>query len=119
MTNAFASSGLSDQCNAFLSSAVWLDRDAAPLRLLSALARLDVDPWEAAAELSELSERSACTKLASMLASLAGCPTNAGDLEAICARSVRLLPQVKSVKERVPLHTFSRARFFFASRGHE
>jgi hypothetical protein len=63
------------------------------LSVLSALARLDVDPWEEAAKLAELPEPSACAKLASMLANLPGGPAMRQDLDVLCVRSVRLLPQ--------------------------
>ena len=67
MTTAFATTSLSDQFNAFLRAALWVDRDAAPLSVLSALARLDVDPWEEAAQLANLPEASACAKLAAQM----------------------------------------------------
>lgn len=100
MTDAAAPTALSDKFNAFLRCALWLDRDAAPLTVLSALARLDVDPWEEAAKLAELPEPSACAKLASMLANLPGGPTLRQDLDAFCARCVRLLPQGANQRAR-------------------
>lgn len=99
MATSSAPNGPSDQFNEFLRCALWLDRDAAPLSVLSALARLDVDPWEAAAQLSELPEPSASAKLASMLANLPGGSSMRQDLEAFCARSVRLLPRVKRSRQ--------------------
>jgi len=100
MTTSTGPKRLSDQFNEFLRCALWLDRDAAPLSVLSALARLDVDPWEVAAKLAELPEASACAKLASMLANLPGGPANRQDLEAFCARSVRLLPRAEHARQR-------------------
>ena len=100
MTTAFATTSLSDQFNAFLRAALWVDRDAAPLSVLSALARLDVDPWEEAAQLARLPEASACAKLAAMLTNLPGGPAVRQDLDALCARSVRLLPR-PSLRQRV------------------
>jgi hypothetical protein len=99
MATASASTRLSDEYNAFLRSVLWLDRGAAPLTVLSALARLDVDPWQAAAQLAELPEPSACSKLASMLANLPGGPGMRQDIDALCARSVRLLPRVKRSRQ--------------------
>ncbi len=93
MTDTYFATSLTDQFNAFLRAALWLDLDAAPLSVLSALARLDVDPWEEAAKLASLPEASACAKLASMLANLPGGPAMHQDLEALCARSIRLLPR--------------------------
>ena len=93
MTGVYVTTSLSDQFNAFLRAALWLDRDAAPLSVLSALARLDVDPWEEAAQLAKLPEESACAKLAAMLSNLPGAPSLRQDLEGLCVRSVRLLPR--------------------------
>jgi len=91
MATAYVPNRLSDQFNAFLRSALWLDRDETPLSVLSALARLDVDPWEEAAQLAALPEPSASAKLAAMLANLPGGPAIRRDLDAICVRSVSLL----------------------------
>jgi hypothetical protein len=91
--------GQSGQFNDFLRCALWLESDAAPLSVLSALARLDLDPWEAAAQLAELPESAACAKLSSMLADLPGAPAMRQDREAFCARSVRLLPRVKGSRQ--------------------
>jgi hypothetical protein len=93
MTASHVTSPVSDQFNAFLRAALWLDRDAAPLSVLSALARLDVDPWEEAAQLASLPEKTACAKLVAMLTNLPGGPSVRQDLEALCFRSVRLLPR--------------------------
>jgi hypothetical protein len=82
---------LSDDFNAFLRSALWLDRDDSPLSVLSALARLDVDPWEEAAQLAALPKPSASEKLASMLANLPGGPAVRRDLDLISERAVALL----------------------------
>lgn len=108
MSAAFLPSRSSDQFNAFLRSALWLDRDETPLSVLSALARLDVDPWEEAAQLAALPEESASAKLAAMLANLPGGPADRRDLDAHCARSVRLLSpvgraaQARTESTRVP-----------------
>ncbi|WP_372785568.1 hypothetical protein [Phenylobacterium sp.] len=91
MAAASAPTRLSDQFNAFLRSALWLDRDETPLSVLSALARLDVDPWEEAAQLAALPEPSASARLAAMLANLPGGPSIRRDLDAICVRSISLL----------------------------
>ncbi len=91
MATAALPTRLSDEFNAFLRSALWLDRDDSPLSVLSALARLDVDPWEEAAQLAALPKPSASEKLASMLANLPGGPAIRRDLDLICERAVALL----------------------------
>ena len=56
----------------FLYAAVGLERNEMPLTVLSALSRLDVDPWKVAAELSQLPKKPATQRLASLLARLPG-----------------------------------------------
>jgi hypothetical protein len=96
MAAASAPTWLGDRFNAFLRSGLWQDRDETPLSVLSALARLDVDPWEEAAQLALLPEHSASAKLAAMLANLPGGPPDRRELDAHCARSVRLLSFIGS-----------------------
>ena len=43
---------LSTEFDPFLSSPLWLDRNEFPLSVMSALARLDIDPWQEAAALA-------------------------------------------------------------------
>src|ERR1700716_3376450 len=58
--------------NDFLYAAVGADRSEMPLSVLSALSRLDVDPWQEAAELSELPKGVATQRVASVIARLPG-----------------------------------------------
>ena len=48
----------------FLFVPIGADRNEMPLTVLSALSRLDLDPWEEAAELSELPKDTATQRLA-------------------------------------------------------
>jgi hypothetical protein len=115
MTTLSAAPRLSDQFNGFLRSALWLDRDDTPLSLLSALARLDVDPWEEAAQLAALPTSTASAKLAAMLANLPGGPPARRDLDAICVRSVSLLasPAAPQTATAAPTGALSGALLFF------
>jgi len=76
----------------FLYAAVGSERNEMPLTVLSALSRLDVDPWKVAAELSELPKESATHRLASLLDRLPGgwAQTDAWD---IAGRLIDLLPR--------------------------
>jgi hypothetical protein len=67
----------------FLYAAIGADRNEMPLTVLSALSRLDVDPWAEAAELSELPKDTAAQRLASLIARLPG-GRWAPDAKAIC-----------------------------------
>ncbi len=85
------SSPLPAEFAGFLGSDLWEERNQAPLSVLSALARLDLDPWEAAAGLALLSPEGATRDLRTILARLPGAETCA-DLDLTCARAARRLP---------------------------
>ena len=76
----------------FLLAAVGDDHTGMQLSVLSALARLDVDPWEEAAALARLPNDSATQKLASLIAALPAGPTARADSRTIAARLIPLLP---------------------------
>ena len=50
----------------FLHASIGVEGNEMALSVLSALARLNVDPWEEAAELSELPQHTATQRLASL-----------------------------------------------------
>jgi hypothetical protein len=58
------------ELDAFLFAPMGEDRNGAPLSVLSALARLNVDPWEEAAALARLPLDAATRKLTSLIATL-------------------------------------------------
>jgi hypothetical protein len=78
--------------NDFLYAPVGAHKSEMPLSVLSALSRLDVDPWQEAAELSELPPDTATKRLASLLARLPGGRWSPADLKAIADRLIELLP---------------------------
>jgi len=89
MTSRSASgSVLGTQFDDFLLAPVFDERNG-PLSVLSALARLDVDPWHTAATLAQLPRPVAAQELASMFA---GLPDRPADRDAIAARVVSFLP---------------------------
>ncbi len=63
------------------------------LSVMSALARLGVDPWEQAAQLSALPQGVAASTLAPMIARLPGGHWGAAEAKSIAARLVALLPK--------------------------
>ena len=79
---------LSDSFNPFLFATVCEGRDENPVSVISALARLDLDPWTEAAKLASMPAVGATERLSSLLASVAPQP----DRETIVARLVALLP---------------------------
>jgi hypothetical protein len=87
--------------NDFLYAPIGADRNEMPLSVLSALSRLNVDPWKEAAELSELSADTATQRLASMIDQLPGGKWTRADSRAIADRLIELLPRRGSSKEPV------------------
>jgi hypothetical protein len=77
----------------FLYAAIAAERNEMPLTVLSALSRLDVDPWKEAAELSELPKDAATQRLASLIARLPGGRWSMADSKAIADRLIELLPR--------------------------
>lgn len=55
----------------FLSAPVWDEKSGTPLSILSAMARLGMDPWGEAARLAEMPRAGAAAALAAILP---GCP---------------------------------------------
>jgi len=64
-----------------------------PLSVLSALARLGLDPWKEATELSELPSDSATHRLAALIMRLPGGRWTQADSKGIAHRLIELLPR--------------------------
>ncbi len=64
-----------------------------PLSVLSALARLDIDPWKEAAELARLPGDAAIQRLASLIRALPDVPPIHPDPNTIAARLIGFLPR--------------------------
>jgi hypothetical protein len=77
----------------FLYAPIGSERNGMTLSLLSALARLNVDPWEEAAGLSQLPKHTASQKLASLIARLPPGAWAQADCSAIADRLIELLPR--------------------------
>ena len=80
----------------FLYAPISTDRNEMPLSVLSALARLNMDPWQEAAELSELPKDAATQRLASLIARLPAPRWTQADSTAIANRLIQLLPRRRS-----------------------
>ena len=63
------------------------------LSVVSALARLDVDPWQETAQLAQLPGATATQRLASLIAALPDRPSAHQDPRTIAARLIELLPR--------------------------
>jgi len=84
---------LGSEFDDFLLAPIGDDHNGMQLSVLSALARLDIDPWEQAAALARLPVDSARLKLASLIAALPAGPTARADSGTIAARLIPLLPR--------------------------
>lgn len=76
----------------FLFAAVGREVDGIPLSVVSALARLGLDPREEAGRLSSLSHREAIEQLAQLIAKLPGTFRTPGEARGIAGPLVDLLP---------------------------
>jgi hypothetical protein len=76
----------------FLHAPIGIERNEMPLSVLSALARLGLDPWKEAAELSELPSDCATQRLAVLIVRLPGGPWTQAEARGIALRLIELLP---------------------------
>jgi hypothetical protein len=101
MTPATSVFFVGSEFNDFLHASIGVESNDMPLTVLSALARLNVDPWGEAAELSELPKDTATQRLASLIARLPRGRWAHADCKKIADRLIDLLPRGSSSK--VPL----------------
>jgi hypothetical protein len=83
---------LGPEYNAFLFAAIGSDRSGGQLSVVSALARLDLDPWDEAARLARMPAEGAARKLSALIAALPELNTPRPDPVRAAARLVALLP---------------------------
>lgn len=99
MMSAVSTHRLGREFDRFLYASVGDDHNGMPLTVLSALARMDVDPWEEASKLTKLPRASAVTQLTSLLGALRDGPVADLDPASIAAPLIALLP---GTRVRVP-----------------
>jgi len=96
MTNA--ASALGSEFDAFLFAPIGWDRNEMALSVVSALARVDIDPWQEAAKLARLSQTAAASRLAGLLADLPDGTLAQLDPDGSAARLVALLPRGRATE---------------------
>ena len=108
MTRCTSVAPLGSEFDSFLFAPIGEDRNGMLLSVLSALARLDVDPWQEANELAQLPREAATQRLALLIAALPGGPSahlaHLGrhlDPGAIAVRLIALLP--RGASSNIPL----------------
>jgi hypothetical protein len=92
MTHSRSTSSLGLQFSPFLFASIDEGATEAPLSVVSALARLDLDPWQEAAELTQLPRETAVQRLAALLTKLPGGDPAQSDAHTIAQRLISLLP---------------------------
>jgi hypothetical protein len=84
----------------FLSATLWEESGGAPLTVISALARLGLEPWDEADRLGRLSRHRAALTLAISISKLPINGMGVPNYPAIAARLVELLPQFDVIGNR-------------------
>ncbi len=79
--------------DAFLYASVEERSDGPMLSVLSALARMDIDPWQEAAKLARMSRDKAIWRMAALIETLPANPSAHVNSKAIATRLIALLPR--------------------------
>lgn len=93
MKSSDSSTLLQTELSAFLFAPICEEKNGMPLSVVSALARLGVDPWQEAARLARLPNAAAAAALAATIGRMSGGVEQLLDAPKIAARLVRLLPK--------------------------
>jgi hypothetical protein len=88
--------------DAFLFAPVGEDENGLLLSVISALVRLDLDPWIEAAKLAQLPVKPAAARLASLIAALPDEALARPDPRAMADRLIGLLPRQGGIRVPVP-----------------
>ncbi len=107
MTHAALSPLIGREFDKFLGSSIGDDRNGTGLSVLSALARLDVDPWQEATSLSLMSREAAAARLTELIEALPDAQASAIPSRMSAADLVALLPKLKAHDARSPDGAFA------------
>jgi hypothetical protein len=108
VTHAFFANNIGSDFDAFLSAQIGEERNGMTLSVISALARLGLDPWQEAAQLDSLPDVKATERMASLIAALPDAPAAHGNSGTIAAHLIALLPR-RSVSSTAPRKTLLNA----------
>jgi hypothetical protein len=100
LTHAALSPLIGPEFDKFLGASIGEDRNGTTLSVLSALARLDVDPWQEATSLARMPREAAAVRLTALIEALPGEPASAFPSKTSAATLVALLPKGKSPEVR-------------------
>ena len=104
MTHAALSPLIGPEFDEFLGTSIGEDRNGTGLSVLSALARLDVDPWKEATNLARMPREAAAVRLTELIEALPLAPASAIPSRMRAADLVALLPRGKTPNVR-PLNS--------------
>jgi hypothetical protein len=107
---------LSHEFDGFLFAPIGAERNGMSLSVISALTRLNIDPWGEAARLAELSKEKAIDALAPIIARVPAGEWTAVDVPAIARRLVDALPRHEVIAPsvaRVPISGEARSRAIY------
>ena len=93
MTRSAPVAALAPEFDDFLFASIGEERNGMLLSVISALARLNIDPWQEAANLAQLPRTTAARRLTSLIATLPDGPSTPLDPGANAARLIARLPR--------------------------
>jgi len=96
MTPAASASFVSAERSEFLYAPIGSENNGMTLSVLSALTRLNIDPWDEAAQLCELSKHAAAARLCSLITRLPAGSWTQADCQAIAEHLIEFLPHRSS-----------------------
>jgi hypothetical protein len=100
MAHAALSPLIGPEFDKFLCASIGEDRNGTGLSVLSALARLDVDPWQEATSLARMPRDAAAARLSELIEALPQAPASAIPLGISAVDLVSLLPKLKALDVR-------------------
>src|SRR5580704_16843956 len=119
MTRSGRVAVLAPELDDFLFAPIGEERNGMLLSVVSALARLNIDPWQEAANLAQLPRTTAARRLASLIAELPDTPStllapgaNAARLMAQLPRRIGLTAPSAAVSSSVSIPAVMQARTF-------
>jgi hypothetical protein len=100
MTHAALSPLIEPEFDKFLGASIGEDRNGTGLSVLSAFARLNVDPWREATSLARMPSDAAAARLTDLIEALPGATPDAIPSRMIAAHLVALLPKGNALDVR-------------------
>ena len=93
MPRAGRVASIGPEYNNFLYATIGAEANGSSLSVLSAMARMNLDPWREAACLAELPGKAATSRLTTLIAALPAGPSVPDEPGVTAARLIKLLPQ--------------------------